>query len=36
MEVQTPQKVEQVYRWVNDLSYQDSDGRQWQLNAIEC
>jgi hypothetical protein len=36
VEVQTPKKVEQVYRWVNDLHYQDSDGRQWRLNAIEC
>ena len=36
VEVQTPQKVRQVYRWVNDLNYQDSEGRQWQVNAIEC
>jgi hypothetical protein len=36
VEVRTPQKVRQVYRWVNALSYQDSDGRPWQLNAIEC
>jgi hypothetical protein len=24
------------YRWVRDLSYQDSDRRRWQLNALEC
>lgn len=36
VEVQTPQKVQQVYRWVNELHYQDSDKRQWQVNAIEC
>jgi hypothetical protein len=23
------------YRWVNDLPYQDSDGRQWKLQAIQ-
>ena len=34
VEVQTPQGVRQVYRWVNDLDYQDSDGRRWRLNAI--
>jgi hypothetical protein len=32
----TPQGVRQVYRWVNDLNYRDSDGREWTLNAIEC
>lgn len=32
----TPQKTRQVYRWVNDLEYQDSDGRQWKFNAIHC
>lgn len=26
----------QEFRWVNDLSYQDSEGRWWQLNALEC
>lgn len=36
VEVQTPQKVRQVYRWVNDLDYQDSDDRPWRLNAILC
>ena len=34
--VHTPDQVEQVYRWVNDLDYQDSDGRSWKLNAISC
>jgi hypothetical protein len=36
LQVQTPQHVEQVYRWVNDLDYQDSDGRSWPLQALEC
>jgi hypothetical protein len=36
VEVQTPQKVQQVYRWVNDLDYQHSDGRWWRLNAVQC
>lgn len=25
-----------VYRWVHDLSYQDSDRRCWRLHALEC
>jgi hypothetical protein len=36
VEVPTPQGVRQVYRWVNDLDYQDSDGRQWRLTALLC
>jgi hypothetical protein len=36
VQVHTPQKVLQVYRWVNDLDYTDSDGRPWRLNAIVC
>src|SRR5262249_24566044 len=24
------------YRWVNDLDYEDSEGRRWQFNAIHC
>ena len=32
----TPEKTRQVYRWVNDLEYQDSDGREWTFNAIHC
>jgi hypothetical protein len=36
VEVHTPQKVQQSYRWVNGLDYTDSDGRPWQLNAIQC
>jgi hypothetical protein len=34
VEVQTPQGVQQVYRWVNAMNYQDSDGRQWHLQGI--
>jgi hypothetical protein len=26
----------QEFRWVNQLAYQDSEGRAWQLNALEC
>jgi hypothetical protein len=26
----------QEYRWVKDLSYQDSDGRPWTLHALQC
>ena len=36
VEVTTPQKVRQVYRWVNGLEYQDSDGRPWHFNALHC
>jgi hypothetical protein len=36
VEVKTPGQVKQVYRWVNELDYQDSDGRRWQLNAVQC
>ena len=32
----TPDKTHQVYRWVNDLEYTDSDGREWKFNAIHC
>jgi hypothetical protein len=26
----------QQFRWVPHLDYQDSDGRRWKLNALEC
>jgi hypothetical protein len=26
----------QVYRWVQDLSYQDGEGRWWKFNALLC
>jgi hypothetical protein len=26
----------QEFRWVKQLAYEDSEGRQWQLNALEC
>jgi hypothetical protein len=32
----TPEKTRQVYRWVNDLEYEDSDHRKWKFNAIHC
>ena len=27
---------EQEFRWVNRLDYEDSEGRCWKLNALEC
>jgi hypothetical protein len=36
VEATTPAQVEQVYRWVKDMNYQDSDGRLWQLNGVQC
>jgi hypothetical protein len=36
VEVTTPKGTHQVYRWVNDLEYTDSAGRDWKFNAIEC
>lgn len=27
---------QQVYRWVTQLAYEDSVGRSWKLNALEC
>jgi len=32
----TPQQARQVYRWVNDLDYEDSERRRWQLGALHC
>ena len=29
----TPQQTHQVYRWVNNLDYEDSERRQWQFHA---
>jgi hypothetical protein len=36
VEVTTPQRTRQVYRWVNRLEYEDSDQRQWRFNALHC
>jgi hypothetical protein len=33
---QTPAGVRQEYRWVERLSYTDSDGRCWEFTAIQC
>lgn len=27
---------EQTFRWVTQLAYEDSDGRTWKLNALDC
>jgi hypothetical protein len=32
----TPQDTAQLYRWVNQLDYVDSDGRQWGFTGIHC
>jgi len=34
VELVTPAAGRQVYRWVNDVSYTDSDGRPWTFTAI--
>jgi hypothetical protein len=31
-----PAGVRQVYRWVNDLSYTDSEDRTWAFSALQC
>lgn len=36
LEWSTPQRTHQVYRWVQDLDYEDSDRRRWQFNAVHC
>jgi hypothetical protein len=36
VELTTPQKAHQVYRWVNGLDYEDSAKRKWKFNAIHC
>jgi hypothetical protein len=36
VELRTPAGVRQVYRWVPDLPYTDSRGREWLLKAIHC
>jgi hypothetical protein len=36
VERETPQGDRQVYRWVNDLSYTDSAGREWSFHGIHC
>lgn len=32
----TPEGVQQLYRWVHDLSYQDDQGRTHRFHAIQC
>ncbi len=34
LEQVTPQGSREVYRWINDLRYTDSAGRDWTFNAI--
>lgn len=36
VELITPARVRQVYRWVHDLSYTDSEGRDWSFTALQC
>jgi len=33
---QTPARAQQVYRWVEKLSYVDSAKRPWSLTAVQC
>ena len=35
VELETPEGDRLVYRWVNDLSYQDTAGRTWAFTAIQ-
>jgi hypothetical protein len=36
LERQEPDGTQRCYRWVQDLSYQDSDQRRFQVHALEC
>jgi hypothetical protein len=36
VELLLPDGTRQVYRWVNDLSYTDSEGRSWSFHALQC
>jgi hypothetical protein len=36
VEVELPDGRRQVFRWVNALSYTDSEGRTWTFNVIAC
>jgi len=36
LERRTPEGALQVYRWVNDLPYQDSQRRRWKFDALQC
>jgi hypothetical protein len=36
VEVVLPDGTRQVYRWVNELCYSDSDKRTWKFNALLC
>lgn len=36
VEQKLPDGTVRVYRWVNDLEFIDSEGREWKFNAIQC
>jgi hypothetical protein len=36
LECALPDGGRQVYRWVHDLSYRDSEGRDWTFHALQC
>jgi hypothetical protein len=36
VELTTPAGARHIYRWVNGLDYQDSEGRWWKFNALHC
>ena len=35
-ELRTPEGVRQVYRWVHELSYTDTEKRTWSVTALQC
>jgi hypothetical protein len=36
VELVLPDGTKQVYRWINRLSYTDSEGRTWTFNVLQC
>jgi hypothetical protein len=36
LQVETARGAVQVYRWVSDLRYTGSEGREWTFNAVQC
>lgn len=36
VELDTPAGVRQVYRWVDNLSYTDGEGRHWSFTGVQC
>jgi hypothetical protein len=36
LERELPNGVRQIYRWIRDLFYTDSEGRLWRFHAVQC